>query len=665
MPVRLQEFIHKFEEGSGARWLKFVLAVFVVIAAAVAYDLAALRNLSTREGMDNAQLAFNIAEGRGFTTYCIRPFSIYLLNKKRVDEQPISTNVPTATTINPEAAQLSGTHPDLSNPPVYPLLLAGLFKVIQFSHPNLALQQNFRIYHPDFWIGLFNQGLVLVLVMMVFLLARSMFDESVAWASALALIGAEILWRFSLSGLPTVLLMIIFVALLGVLTRLEKAVREGNGSSRALLLLGLSAGLLVGLAGLTRYAFAWLILPVVLWLSYLAGPRRANLPMAALGAFLLVMTPWVLRNYNLSGALFGTATYAVFETTPQFPEDQLERSLTPDFSNVSSSDLWHKLIANSRDILQNDLPKLGGSWITAFFLAGLLVPFRNAGLNRLRWFLISCLVLLVLVQALGRTALTTESSPVHSENLLVVLAPAVFIFGASLFFILFEQVAAQLLSLRVLVLGAFGVVVCSPLLLTLFAPYPSALVYPPYYPPWIQEKAWSVDDKGLFMSDIPWAVAWYGQRQAVELSLKHRSRPGDRFRNDFYAVDALRPINALYLTGKTLKSLEPRSLWDWLQADPDAPLLNRLRQRVVDNQGRDDKKEEDFRVFAAVRERLVANAEQPEDKAEDWEHFVLGTFLKSEVPSGFPLKRAPEGLFPELFLMETERAKQKTIQSQK
>ena len=78
-----------------------------------------------------------------------------------------------------------------------------------------------------------------------------------------------------------------------------------------------------------------------------------------------------------------------------------------------------------------------------------------------------------------------------------------------------------------------------------------------------------------------------------------------------------------------------------------------------------DKKEEDFRVFAAVRERLIANADSVPQKAEDWEHFVLGTFMKSEVPSGFPLKHAPEGLFPELFLTETERGKQKTIQSLK
>jgi len=44
---------------------------------------------------------------------------------------------------------------------------------------------------------------------------------------------------------------------------------------------------------------------------------------------------------------------------------------------------------------------------------------------------------------------------------------------------------------------------------------------------------------------------------------------------------------------------------------------------------------------------------------------VLRTFLKSEVPTGFPLQRAPQGLLPELFLTDSERGKRKSIQSSK
>ena len=669
MPLRVQELIHKFEEGAGYRYLKFVLGFFVMLAVALSYDLAAFRNLSTREGMDAAQLAWNLAEGRGYSSYFIRPFSVHLLEKKFLDEQaisprPVETNALSSTNAA-DAGHLNGLHPDLANPPVYPVLLAGLFKVIQLSHPDLKLQESFRIYAPDMWIGIFNQILLLILAGMVFFLARSLFDEAVAWGATAVLLGAELLWRFSLSGLPTILLMILFLALSAVLAKLVTALREGNRSTRALIWLSVAAGVLTGLAGMTRYSFAWLIIPVVLWLTSLAGPRRATLAMMALGGFLVVLTPWLVRNYTLSGAPFGTAGFALFENTSLFPEGQLERTLHPDFSGVTSADFRQKLVANGREIVQNDLPKLGGSWISAFFLVGLLVPFRNPTLNHLRWFLVSCLGLMMLVQALGRTGPPTEAVPVDSENLLVVLAPLVFIYGVSLFFTLFAQLTGQFPALRFLVLAAFYLVVCAPLLLTFFPPYPLPVVYPPYYPPWIQEKAWLVDEKGLIMTDLPWAVAWYGQRRSIELSLKHRSKPTDKLKNDFYELDALKPVNALYLTAKTLKSLEPHSLWDWLQGDPDSGLLNRLRQRVTDNQGREDKQEEDFRFFAAVRERLVANAQPGPEKGEDWEHFVLRTFLKSEVPTGFPLRRAPEGLFPELFLTDSERSKPKTIQSPK
>ena len=46
---------------------------------------------------------------------------------------------------------------------------------------------------------------------------------------------------------------------------------------------------------------------------------RNTLAITALGTFLIVMTPWLARNYDLSGTPFGTAGYAVFENTSQFP----------------------------------------------------------------------------------------------------------------------------------------------------------------------------------------------------------------------------------------------------------------------------------------------------------------------------------------------------------
>ena len=47
------------------------------------------------------------------------------------------------------------------------------------------------------------------------------------------------------------------------------------------------------------------------------------------------------------------------------------------------------------------------------------------------------------------------------------------------------------------------------------------------------------------MSDVPWAVAWYGQHQCVWLTLNAQ--------DEFFAInDYLKPVQALYLTPETM-----------------------------------------------------------------------------------------------------------------
>ena len=77
------------------------------------------------------------------------------------------------------------------------------------------------------------------------------------------------------------------------------------------------------------------------------------------------------------------------------------------------------------------------------FLTGLLLYSRSLAVRRMRYFLLMCLVVFIVVQALGRTQLSEESPGVNSENLLVLLAPLVFIYGVSLFHILLDQMRSR------------------------------------------------------------------------------------------------------------------------------------------------------------------------------------------------------------------------------
>jgi hypothetical protein len=597
-----QDWIHKLEEDAWARYLKVTAFCLAILALMVVCDLRAYRNFATPEAMDAAQLARNIAEGNGYTTLFIRPFSLYLVqshNRAKSAGPPASAGT--------DFAQIKTAHPDLANPPMYPVVLAGLMKVLNFhftaetTKPFWSKNGQFRRYQPDFLIAVFNELLLLAVAALTFFLARKLFDAGVARFSAVLVLGCELLWRFSVSGLSTMLLMIIFFGLTWCVLRIEQAASAPQPQPGRLLGLAITAGLLAGVGALTRYAFGWIIIPVTLFLIFFGGRQRVLRALAALGAFILVLTPWVVRNFAVSGTPFGTAGFAIVEGTTVFPGFQLERSIHPDLTSA----LWltpyaHKLLQNARTILQDALPKLGGSWASMLFLAGLLLNFRSAAVRRMRYFLLMCLAVFIVVQAMGQTQLSEESPEVNSENLLVLLAPLVFIYGVSLFFTLLDQMVLPVRELRYLVEIVFVGLCCAPMLFALLPPKTEPVVYPPYYPPDIQQAAGWMKENELMMSDVPWAVAWYGQRQCVWLTLN--------VQNDFYAINDMKPVQALYLTPKTM---DGKFASDWMRAGGDG-----------------------------------------------WGNFVLQAVTQNQIPANFPLHQAPTGFLPErLFLTDQERWK--------
>jgi hypothetical protein len=442
----IQNLIHKLEVGAGPRFFRITALLLVVLALFLRYDFHAYRNLATPEGMDAAQLARNIAEGKGYTTLFIRPLSLYL-----VQNHSVAASALAPTNASFDFAHLNGPHPDLANPPVYPVLLAGLMKILPFHYavnttsPFWSEDGKFQRYQPDFLIAVFNQVLLVATIVLAFFLARKLFDAGVAWLTAVLMLGCELLWRFSVSGLSTLLLLVIFLGLTWCLLKIEETAREPQPREGRLLGLMVVAGLLTGVGALTRYAFGWTMIPVIVFLILFSGPKRVLHAFVVLGVFALVLAPWVLRNFAVSGTPFGTAGFAAAETTLLFPQFQLERSIHPDLGHV----LWltpylHKLSANGQAIMTKDLPRLGGSWATLLFWAGLLLSFRSVAVRRMRYFLLFCLGTFVVVQALGLTQLSVESPEVNSENLLVLLAPLAFIYGGGLFFTLLEPSGAPI-----------------------------------------------------------------------------------------------------------------------------------------------------------------------------------------------------------------------------
>src|SRR5207249_9749707 len=129
--------------------------------------------------------------------------------------------------------------------PVYPFILAGLMKVLPF-HWEIPGGVPFLRYQPEVLIGFFNQTLFFAAIFLVFRLARRLFDSSVAWVSALALAGSDLFWRFSVSGLSTMLLVVILLGLVWCLVLMEQATREPPRRGAWFVAMAMLAGALVG-----------------------------------------------------------------------------------------------------------------------------------------------------------------------------------------------------------------------------------------------------------------------------------------------------------------------------------------------------------------------------------------------------------------------------------
>lgn len=569
-----ENWIDKLDQGKWARQIRVALGVLLLLLLALGYNWRAYHNLNTEEAMDSAQLARNLAEGNGYTTLYLRPYGLHLVHDRNMERY--------ADRVAPTNADFyrikDNLHPDISNPPVYPTVLAGWMKV----YPLLLTSADFiRQYTPwvkgrmppidqdwknrlwtsngrfawvpqDYFIAVFNQGLFLLAVVMTYHLAKRLFDVNVARLSAVALLGCELLWRFSVSGLSTLLLLVIFLALVWSLVLLDEEFREPRRTLRGMLLLTMVPGLLLGLGTLTTYAFGWLLVPVLTFLIAFSGRRWKTMSVITLIIFTSMFGPWVFRNVVVSGLPFGTRTFDVLQGT-LFPQQQLERSLRPDFKANQFRACLYKIRANVERIVEDELPRLGGSWVMPFFLVGLLLRFRNPGINHLRHFMLWTILVLVVAHALGRTHVSENSPQINSENLLALLTPLVLVYGASLFFILLDQMELALPKLRYVIIGVFLLVVCMPLLSVMVGWKGRMPVYPPYAPETIKRFSSWMKENELVMSDVPAAVAWYGHRQSVLLTLDAESQ--------FFGVnDFIKPVRCLYLTQKTA-DLRPYSDW--------------------------------------------------------------------------------------------------------
>ncbi len=466
------------------------------------------RGLNSPEAMDQAQISRQIARNEGITTKFIRPIA-YEQSKSSPDSNAGFMNFR-----------------DTFHAPLNLLVNAAVFKMIDAGNSEKwKIANDQMVYNLDRVVAGVATMFFLLSIGVNYLLLSRIFDGKIAGVTALLMLCCELMWNFSLSGLPQMLMLFLFSSAMFFAYRALDDVQEG----RLPLTPALLAGLCLILLTLTHWICVWILIGYLIFAAVAFRPRGLVSIIVLAMAALICATP-LYRNYQASGTVMGTAFMVVYSGLGDGEDSAMRLTeFSSDDSNLRLDGLAMKIVRTT--ILQGTdiLPFLGSIFAAPLFFLALLHPFKRLPIARFRW----CILLMWILAALGMSIFGVSADGTHPNQIHILFAPLMTGYGLALVSILWNRL--EILGSVPLLRDAhyFIIVLLSaaPLLLGSFNMARFGLVrgqkgvphWPPYYPAGLniyfdQQKV--VQEDQILVTDQPWAVAWYSDRVAIWLPKK-------------------------------------------------------------------------------------------------------------------------------------------------
>ena len=503
----LQGFIHSLEQGTLAPIIRASVVTVVILAVALIFLGWKFKGFASPAAMDQAQVAREISRGHGWSTQFIRPLAVWQLEKN---------GIPLPRT----------DFPDTFNAPLPPLVNA---LPVRMAGPKLELKQGEYVAPAERFIAAFSMLFFLASIGVEYLLLRRLFDARLAfWAATLTLV-SDLCWQFTLTGLPQMLMLLIFNGALYALTRTVEGHLGFDAPTTAMteegaVLVRPTLGSVLGWAALTGGLFALLTLShgAAVWffvgLLAFAGVyfrRRAAVIFVMLGVFALVCAPFLVRNHAVSGNYLGVAGYALYDGIGTSTADRMRSYAGPETEEIMPTYFRTKIQDGIVSQFSHLSSSLGNNLLALAFFVCLLHSFRRPGVNAVR----NAVLVMWLFAVFGLAVLgnvVEPFSPVGANQLGVLFLPVMLGFGLAFVLVLFSRRDEALNSVARLVLFAVLFVVSGlPLLFSLLPRASLPHQYPPYFEPALARlNAWMKPNE-IIGSDMPWAVAWYADRKSL------------------------------------------------------------------------------------------------------------------------------------------------------
>jgi len=520
----LQNWVYQIEAGVLRIWLVRIALFCLFVGLAAWIGISEFHGLGTREAMDLAQQARQLSTGKGFSTDFIRPLALWQLRSKYGNDAPPVMKFP-----------------ETLSPPLYPVILGGIFRLGELSHLvkfKLTPEdvKGMRIYPPDYLILGFNLLLVLLSAVCVYAWAERQFDFGVGILGTAFFLGSTILWDQALLG-GVACLVVFLYALAGCLLangccQTEQMEETGGGGGAVWYLL---AGIACGLLPSVQLIQIWPVL-AVLGLAFVSLPHGRWWFFLGVILGLGVFIAWLGRLWVVTGNPLGLNWAHLLADSSKYPGTLLWRSY--DF-DLGKTEIWRKIVGlaiRGGAFLISQGPQIcGNALVGCLAVLALMHPFRrfSAMAGKTLWGV--ALPALFLGSAfVQREGMDTEVPP------LLGLLPVACVFGAAFLWILIERWKLEIELLgQVFVVGVTFLVV-TPTLSRLLFSNPAPFAYPPTYPPiFLYMRSW-FEPNELESSDLPAAEAWYSGQPTLWI-------PSTR--EDFLKIhDRIAPVFSILFT---------------------------------------------------------------------------------------------------------------------
>ena len=464
------------------------------------------RGLNSPQAMDQAQISREIARGNGFTTKLIRPVAYYQAQKAQNS-----------------SISLIGFQ-DTYHSPLNPLINAAVLKLIGADDPDAwQMGKNEMVFPLDRVIATVSTLFFLMAIGVNYLLISRIFDAKIAGVCAILMLFCETFWNYSLSGLPQMLMLLLFSCAIYFVYRAVEAAAEGRISMTPAII----AGVFFTLLALTHWMTVWIALGYIIFAAIAFRPRGI-VGLSVLALLLFAAIGPMLRNESITHSPFGTAFLTLYGGLGSGSESAVMRTIDLEAEPLVLDGLISKILRTTLLQATDIIPFLGGIIIAPLFFISLLHPFKRSSIANFRW----AILLMWVSAAFGLAFFGISKSELDPNQLHLLFAPIMMAYGLAFISILWSRLDFVATTPILRNVHHFVIIgICAlPLVLALPKKVRVGMQmnnrggvphWPPYYAPALNSKqaglkGW-ITDKQITFSDQPWAVAWYADRVSVWL----------------------------------------------------------------------------------------------------------------------------------------------------